>query len=525
MPTQLLQQKIYPWDGAQDSTRNPVLISPKDIVDSNNIVYTTYSTKKKRPGLSQAFSFRPPGSNKILAGIDFWRLGSQFVVYYDGLRIRAISPQNGTIDDISGSFTIPVDEVVSFTAFQGLLIIFFSGGLTPPKKWPQSGLIENLSINAPNAAFGQVFLNKLWVPDPSVPGRILHTNTGTADDFLGGDAGAVDLDVNDNDPDGITAIFPPLFGNLYISKRFSIYRISPVILNTGDLVFSVFKISDGIGCIAHNGAVATETTIVFPSNRGFHMIDPSNKLSAIDSTFLSRDIQPVWTQETNFKRTQYIRGVYDFDLNSVIWTFPSIGSNFPSDVWGFSLVVGKWYRWRDFEQTSIFAYSDRSTRKRVTICGSKRGDFGILDLQQTTDYGVPISCDVSSGIICPNGAPDETFSFNYLAPIFVPQISGKFIIILKIDGRVVDTLEYNMKDTSLGDMLAIDFVTGASVLGGIPQVKLVKQSTKGYGMFYQLIVRHEPTTDDENQGDIGFEILGINVDVSPTSKSVGERIA
>jgi len=41
MPEALLQQKIYPYDGAYDATKHPLLISPKDVVDSQNIIYTT----------------------------------------------------------------------------------------------------------------------------------------------------------------------------------------------------------------------------------------------------------------------------------------------------------------------------------------------------------------------------------------------------------------------------------------------------------------------------------------------------
>jgi hypothetical protein len=528
MADQILQQKIYPWDGGQDSTRNPVLISPKDIVDSNNIVYTTYTTKRKRPGLSDAFSFRPSGNKKILGGVDFWRLGSQYVVYYDGQNLKAISPVNATIDIITGSTSLPVDEVVSFTAFQGLLIACFSGGTTLPQAWTQSGTmfdLQSIANGCPMGPFGRIFLNKFWIPDPLIPGRILHTNTSTANDFTGGDAGYIDLDVNDNDPDGITAIFPPLMGNLYISKRYSIYRISPVILSDGSLTFSVLKISDGVGCLSHNAAVSTEDAVFFPSERGFQMLESSNKLSAVDSSFLSKDIQPSWTSETNFKRTQYMNGVYDFGLNSVLWTFPSVGSNFSSDVWGLSLAAGKWYRWRNFGQNSIFSYSDRTNKKRVSVCGSSTGDFGKLDLNNTTDYGVPISCDVTTGIICPSGSPDDNYSFNYISPVFVPQQSGKFTLIFKVDGQVVDTLEYNMTDDTLGADTGVDFTLGQSVLGGTPQVKLVKQPTRGYGMFYQILISHEPTVQDENEGDVGFEILGVVVDVTPTTKSIGERIA
>ena len=123
MPETTLQQKIYPWDGAFDATKNPLLIAPKDVVDSNNIVYTTYSTKKKRPGTSSLFETRIPGNAPFLGAIDFWRLGSQRLVVYNGLEIYSINPNSGAIDNISTGVTIPRYESISFKAFLGLLII------------------------------------------------------------------------------------------------------------------------------------------------------------------------------------------------------------------------------------------------------------------------------------------------------------------------------------------------------------------------------------------------------------------
>lgn len=523
MPEQILQQKIFPYDGGQDSTKNPILISPKDVVDSNNIYYTTYSTKRKRPGIRYATTPKIGGGNPILGCYDFWRLGQQRIVWYDGRRLYAVNPNTGVKDDITGNHTLPVNETITFVAFQGLLIIFFGGGETNIKYWTMAGTIQDLNPVLPKAPFGRVWLNSLWIPDISIPGRMLKSKTNDPTDFAGGDAQNLDLDVNDGDPDGITAVFPPFFKNLYVAKRLAVYKIEPFYLTDGSLRFAPNKISDGIGCISHNAVVAAAKNIFFPSDEGLHTFETTDKISEIDTDLISRDIQPVWTSDTNFNRARFMQSVYDKALNSIITLFPAASYNFPTDVWGFSLVAKKWYRWRDFNHVSLCRYVEISSKRLRTLCGSDSGDLGILDEDVKSDYGVRYGCSIQSGLILPQGSPDGNFGFTHIGPLFVPQIDGKFTISHKVDGRTIDTTEFSMKDTSLGDELGVNFVTGVSVLGGIPQIKLDTRAIRGYGMVYQLFIEHEQTDNDDE--DLDFEILGVFVDVTPVMRSTGERVA
>lgn len=532
MPDSLIQQKIFPYAGGQNSTKNPILISPSEVVSTNNIVYTTYSTKRLRPGVVPAFPQQPSGGRKILACCDFWRYGKQTIVYYDGQRIRTIDPLNNAFDDITGGINFPIDEVCTLVIFNGLLMIFFSGGKIPVMAWGGTGEIFPLIIapnGSPNAPFGCVWLNSLWIPDISNPGRMCKSKTGDPTDFLSADADQSDLDLNDGDPDGITAIFPPFFGSLYVAKRLSLFKISTQYLPDGTLVFPQSKISEGVGCISHNGVVAAEQNIFFPSDYGWHSFQSTNKIAAIDTDLMSKDIQPLWVSDTNFKRSQYIQGHYDRSINSIICMFPSASYNFPTDVWGYSLVAQKWYRWEEFGHTSMCNYIEKGTKRLRTMVGSSEGMIGYLDETKTTDYGKRFGCSVQSGIICPSGSPDDNFSFNYLAPLFVPQTAGEFSVTYKIDGRTIETIKYNMKDTSLGDDLGFNFITGQSVLGGVPTIKFVKTRMSGYGMLYQLFVEYDPQNKDievePDSDEIGFELLGVFVDVSSVTKGIGERVA
>lgn len=88
--------------------------------------------------------------------------------------VRAVDPSTGATDDITGANAIPTDETITFVPFNGLLIMMFGGGQTPVMAWTQSGsifpLIQNPFPNNFNAAFGRVWLNSLWIPDPEYPG-------------------------------------------------------------------------------------------------------------------------------------------------------------------------------------------------------------------------------------------------------------------------------------------------------------------------------------------------------------------
>lgn len=513
------QQKIFPYDGQQDSTRHPLLISPKDIVDSNNIVFTNYSTKKKRPGITPAFTDRPSGNRPGLSGIDFWRLGTQRIVYYDGSRIYATT-STGVKDDITGTYSLPSNDSVTFQVFYGLLCIFFGDGTTSPKKWNMTGAISELSADLTAAKFGRPWLNRMWVPDPAVPGRLLGSQTNDPTAYIGGDAVAIDLDINDGDPEGITAIFPPKDGYLYVAKKFSIYRIAVSLDSNGDQIFSPQKISDGIGCISHRAAISVEGAIFFPSDRGVHILESTNQIVGIANTFLSEPIQPVWVNDTNFARSEYMTAVYDYQLNSYLLFFPTTGRSLATDVWGYSLVANKWYRWRDYNQTYAFRYVDFFQKRVRTMVCSSEGDFGYIDVESKNDYGNPISLYVQSGIIAPSGAPDNSYQFEAIAPVFVPQSGGTMSIGYKIDGQTIETLDFSLVANYTGQQLGVDWVMGQSVLGGIPQVKMEKKTMLGQGSFYELFIEHIPSGDDAADQD--FELLGLLVDVNPVNKVIGE---
>jgi len=519
MPDKILQQRLYPYDGSQNSTKHPLLISPKDIIRSDNVIYTTYSTKKKRPGKSDAFDISPNG-RPILGMVDYHRLGTQRVVYYDGKFLKAVRPSDNAVDNITGTQAIPLDEAVSFAKFYGYLAVFFQDETTPIQAWNQTGSVATLTSSEQVAKFGQVAWNRLWIPDPDYPGRLLVSVTNDPTDFVTRDAFAIDLDINDGDPDGITAITPQFWGSIYVMKRYATYRVSPVQTAYGTQ-FVPTKISDNVGCVSHNSVVSAGGTMFFPSDEGVHYFSSSDKVSEIETDLLSRDIQNDWRGDVNFRRAKYMWGHYDREFQSLLFTFPASSYNYPTDVWGYSLVAKKWYKWHSYNATSVAKYIDYGTKKVKSLIGGPDGRLGVIDSEVFTDYGEKIPpVTFVSGIISPTSL-DEEFEFDYIAPIFVPQSSGTFNVKMKIDGRVVNDLDFDMTDTSDQDLLGEDFVLGASILGGIPEMKILKKRIGGHGMTYQLFIEHEQTLQEDA---VDFELLGIMVDVEVNAGKTGARI-
>ncbi len=527
MPEQLLQHKIFPYIGSLDTTKHPLLINPLDIVDVNNIIYTTYSTKRLRPGISPLFttSRKPFGGARCLNSIDYWRGGNQFLIVLQNNRIKIIN-NDGVVDDITGDLQIDSSETVSFLKIQGLVILFFSSGTKVPYKWTGTGLITPLTDGfIPNATMGRMFLNSLFIDDPSVPGRIYKSVTGDITDFTSIDAQQFDFEINDGDPDGVTAIFPPFNNSLYVTKRFSIYALTPNYDAEGGIFFAQRSIySEGIGCNSHNAVVSVEGLIFFTSDHGVHILKDSDKVSGIESDFVSAKIQTIYADSINFSRAAFMKAIYDVKTSSYLLLYPSVGEQYCNALFGYSIRAGDWYKWDNYNQSTFCKRINKDTKSIDTVVFSNDGDVGYIDQSVNSDYGVRYPCYLQSGIISPAGKPDDAFVFKYITSIFVPQATGTFTLSYFINGVFQETLTFNMVSSQRTNPLGDGFTLGIrSRLGGGPLLKLEKQTIHGDGLFYSWYIEYNPS----NNTDVSeyFELLGILVDVDGAEKTIGEVVS
>lgn len=517
---------LFPYDGGFDATKHPVLLDPKDLVEMNNIIYTTYNTKKLRPGISEIWTGTSPYLNgRIISSIDFHRSSYQWIVFFDGKKIRARNFSGIEIDITPGAVYLN-GENVCFLVYTGLLIAFFPGTTYKPHYWTGSGFMEEIADAPEGCSFGRVWLNSLWVDDPAVPGRLLKSKTGDPLDFTTSDAEEFDLDVNDGDPSGITAIFPgnasggSNTNNLFVSKRLSLYRITAQYDSTlGSFYFYQSKISDGLGCVSHHSAVAVEDYILFASDRGIHVLSGSTNQSGMETDFLTKDIQPLYVGDLNSTRAAYMRAVYDPTRNCYLIAYPEKGRDYCSSVWGFSLYSKRFFRWQGFEQSCLFRYIDPVDGVIRVGTGSTTGKMGYLNDEIHSDFGVKYGAYLQSGIIIPDGKIRNSYSLSKLAACYVPQSNGKITVSYRVNGYNVESIDFEQYSSDNEEVLGDNFILGSSTLNSIPQIISDTVNTKSYGEFFQFSVEYKP--DSSSEEDAGFELLGLVMDLQPTSSSIG----
>jgi hypothetical protein len=500
------QTQLLPYDGEQNSTRNPLLLDPKDVVLAENVIYTDDSTKRLRPGLKKAFESKPWGNTKIISQIQYhtfdkgWRL-----VCYDGLKIFSLD-ENLNYDVLQSSIDIPLNTNVVFEVFFGVLCIFFGDKITYPLKWTMTGAMTQLHSTAPVCTLGRVFQNRLWVDDVSVPGRVLYTGVNSLDFSSGGE---VDCDPFDGDPDGIRAIHPPLFGSFYVSKRLSTYKIAFQFDGTDIFYYSV-KLSNSIGCVSHSASVASEGAIFFPSDKGIHVLDQSDKISGIETQFLSDPIRKNYINTVNFERSEYMRGFWDTELNSYVLLFPSVGSEYSNEAFGFSAKAGKWYYWPLFNHTSACTFIDSNdSKKRKTLLATNNGNFGFFDFTINSDYGVRNRFRIVSSILLPTGNVKGYQVLEYITLVCQNIIDGKIKLTSLIDGRFSEEIFFDMTD-KVPAKISESFKIGSSAIGGITPYMHNTQKAKGSGRSFQFVLDWEP---DQSLDETAVpEILGVILD-------------
>lgn len=514
------QQKIYPYLGSQNSTVHPVLINPKDIVFSDNIIYTLSNTKKNRPGLYRFFpNQKPSGSEAIVSGVDFhsWNATTfsfdQYFVYVQGTNVKAYNVANDTYTIIKSN--IATGYQIVFEKFFGLLIMCVGDKRTVPQMWNGIGLMEDLYDDAifdVHPTICRAFYNRLWIDDPAIPGRSYGSTTGDPTDWTT-DVKEVDYNLTDGDPIGLSAFMPPKDGLMYVGKRHSLYSLNPTYVS-GSIEFIPKEISTGadIGCISHNACVSAAGQIFFPSERGFHRLVSSDIILGIDTQFASAKIQYDWVNSISMEKAQLMHSEYDPEYNSIFVVYAKDQDTYANHLFGYSLTSEDWYHWESFGQSAVGRIVD-AQKKRKTVFLSKFGDVGFLNSNKTSDYGQRFTMKIKSGIISPSGYPDGAYKFKFANFVFTPCSSGSFEFILRQNGRHIQTYTIPLVPSEDYNNLGDEFILGLSNLGGVPSVYSYPQELKGDGMFYDFLITFTPKADSEN-----LDIIGILMDVDPIRK-------
>jgi len=528
MAEKLASHKIYPYSGSQNSTVHPALLDASDIVYSDNIIYTLSNTKKIRPGLVKSFnSQKPTGSEAILSGIDFnfWsstdnRIKNYFVYAQKSGDVIAFDKTTQTHRVIKSG--INVNFPIVFETFYGLLVMCVGDRETIPQKWNgTTPLMSDLFSDGSTykSTICRKFLNKLWIDDPTVPGRAIGSVTNDPTDFSGAGSETIDFNVNDGDPVGLTAFLPPKDKVMYVGKWNSLYSLTPTYVGS-TLVFVPNEISTNadIGVVSHNGCTSAGGSLYFPSQRGYHRLITSDVIIGLDTQFASAKIQADWTREVSMQYAGFISACYSVEHNSIFVLYPRDEDVEANHLFGYSLISQDWYSWYNFNQSFVVTCMDATTRKNKATFLSRDGDIGVLDDDYVSDYGKFYTMKIKAGVITPNGIPEASYEFKFANFVFTPSSSGTMSFAMLIDGKHLNYKTIPISptnstyDTTQYGELGENFILGLMNLGGVPSVYLYPQELKGSGTFYTFLIQFTPTSNSES-----LEILGILVDVIASS--------
>lgn len=473
--------KNFPIKTGVRTSSNPIVMNVFDISDMSNFYMTTDFVLRQRPGQSTynvSDDAVDLNNSCVKAEIDFFFIDSdgrrkQILVKVKGGKVLADNENNGVFTDITGSFIIDSDDRVTWEIFGNRLILCFEN--SRPKMWTGSGNIQELSSNAPNGSLVRKHANRLWISGVKAsPHKIFYSNAFQPTVWTGLGTGSLELDPDDEDPVGVTALFPSARGEYYVAKQSSIYQVAGYTPST----FQVFKIIDGIGCIEHNTAVFCQNDVLFCTQYGVHSLVAAKSGFGVDTDMLSFPVHNLFLDgSVNLRRSKVMNGFYYKDANSYILLYPSGAKQYPDNAILFNFILKQWFKWEGFNVSSLVNQSTFYTpsRNRV-LCGRNDGHVSILDNNVNTDLGGEIDAWVEFGSSYLNSDPTMGFKGNNLLLSYF--ISGTGSASIDMSYRVND-VEIEVKTFSRPSSST---PLGAFTLGEDSLGHGYKQITKSYGI-------------------------------------------
>jgi len=359
--------------------------------------------------------------------------------------------------------------------------------------------IQDLGGSPPDFSICREHLGRLWTNDKTRPDFLHYSSTGNPEEWNGeGDSGGInDLGVGDGDPDGITAIFPPFKAQLFVAKRYRIYRIT----GFTPLDFQVKVISTNLGCISHRSAVGVEQDdVVFASERGIHSVIATADFGDLESAYLSADIQPTYQDDLNKDRRDFIQGAYIPIINSIAFSVTRVGESKNRDLYLLNIPTKQWYRWPDISCEAIATVKLRG--RQTMLVGEDNGVFGLGRLLETQKENTfrdfnssAINLVIKSGLIFPDNSVYTIKGFKKLGLVFRNKGKTELDTTFTVDDFTEQQLLFTIEGGS--DLLGSTFILGASKLAGLTVLAPLTLPIDGYGRGFQLTIENmqidEPT--------------------------------
>lgn len=509
--------------GGLNVTDNPIIVPPSQMVIAQNVSIAQTLARKKRGGIERYHTgsyvgtasypsvVNPSTNASAIRGIiQYFRYGSATGEPYEDLflhqdtKVWSIPNRTNPADDRTGALTLSDSAIPSYQVFEGIL--YWCDSEQNYYKWNALDAVPGDADNATPPGDGagkylRAHFGKLWMAgNTDFPFRLYYSTTFDGDDWTSlspSNGGSLDLEY-DGDPEGITAIFPPFQGRLYVATRRRIYEITGVSADD----FQIRPITQGIGCVSHNSVVAIPNDILFCSDRGIHSLKRLQVSDQSEVTFLSRDIQTLWTSLLNRTVLNRIWGTYDETANLYILTCVGSGQQTNNTTLVYNIEFGTWTTWDgiDARSVNLLLQSGQS----FLLCGREDGEIGYVTSGKTYDLDDTdgFAFQFRTGKIYPADEIDTQFRVHAVTILASTTRLSNIGVSWNLDS--LDGTKAGSKSIPLGenaDTLGTTFVLGQSTLGfGQFIAKRITVDEVGYN--FQLGITASGTSDIEFYGFI-----------------------
>jgi hypothetical protein len=525
MPFRTQIFKMLPWDGGLNTTMDEGMIPSNQCTVLDNVLIGGANSKLTRPGIDHSWDGSAANSSLIIGAHDYWHgTTSKIQRLVSVASDRSLYAYNAgvrtTLTDSGTAWTGTLDTS-SMLTFNNQCIIAVSGSTNVLKMWDGSTNVVNVPGSPPNASILREHLGRIFCNNSANPDRLYYSPTNDHTKWNGvADSGAINVRIGDGDPEGITAIFPPFKGSLFVAKKTKLYRISG---NTPE-TFIVTQVSDGIGCVSHNSVIATEDDIYFVSERGVHSLAATVAFGDVTTSFVSFDIQKTFNEQLNRSHLKYVWGSYLDSANSLAFTFSeqaaqnrvNTTSSVNNAIYLFNIPKKAWYRWPDLSCQSMVISND-ADQKRLYL-GTHTGKVSKSFIGTRYDINaagakVAVREKIVTGRIHVDGDPYTLKAYKRLILFFQPKGTYNFSAGVTIDNTPLNP-ENNLSFSGMGGgtPLGLGFKLGRTPLGatGIfgPQVRQID----GYGHNVKISIEQTALNSES-------EIQGLAIEWEPVGQT------
>jgi hypothetical protein len=374
--------------------------------------------------------------------------------------------------------------------FNERAIIAFDGvGNTPKMYHPEtdSAAYYDLTGSPPDFSTMKVHLGRLFTNNKLNPDRLEYSSPGNHAEWGGlGDSGALDVSVGDGDPQGITTIFPPFKGILFVAKFTKTYKI------LGDAPENFFpnEVSSAIGSLSARSVAAIDLDdMLYVSTRGIHSLAATDSYGDFEGQYISTKIQNAF-KSFQQGRLKYTSAAYVPELNSVAFAVAEDGSDVQNALYFFNTTVKEWFRWPDVSPQSICTRLTGATKRLVW--GTERSRIVTTQNGTYTDFSSSTYLyRTKTGTIYCDGNPQTVKAYKSLSLLYKPKGDFVFTVKAKIDN--FSTQSFAFEQDIEGDVLGSTFILGSSLLGADNVLAPFTVPLDGYGRGITLEIESSGT--------------------------------